>query len=161
MPSRRDRPQPATRRAVLAGAGLIAAADAIAGRVPEALAQAAKAPAKAAAAKPHQAIVDAARKCLAKGDVCRKHCERRIKAGDTSLAECLKLVDAMMPVCAATAKLAAADAARLKDLAKVCHAVCGDCEAECRKHAGHHAECKGCMEACQGMIAALRPLVGA
>jgi hypothetical protein len=37
---------------------------------------------------------------------------------------------------------------------------CKDCEAECWKHAGHHAVCKECMEACQRTIAACQKTIG-
>lgn len=107
----------------------------------------------------YQPVIDAARTCEARGTICRRHCLRLIRKGDTSLQDCLKLVEAMLPVCATTAMWARADARRFKDLAKLCLDVCTDCEAECKKHAGHHAECKACMEACQAMIAALRPVL--
>ena len=104
-------------------------------------------------------VVAAAKLCEQRGQVCRAHCLRVRRTGDTSLEECRKLVEATLAVCAATAKLAMQDAKRFKDMAKVCLDVCVDCEAECKKHAGHHAECKGCMEACQAMISALKPVL--
>ena len=113
-------------------------------------------PKTVAAPAKYKAVIDAAKVCESKGQVCRAHCIRLIRRGDTSLEECLKLVNVMLPVSAATSKLAAQDAKRFKELAKVCLDVCTDCEAECKKHAPHHAECKGCMEACQGMITALK-----
>lgn len=109
----------------------------------------------------YQPVLDAARACEVRGSICRRHCLRLIRKGDNSLQECLKLVEAMLPVCATTAAWARADARRFKELAKLCLDVCTDCEAECKKHAGHHAECKACMEACQGMIAALKTVLAA
>lgn len=100
-------------------------------------------------------VVDAAKLCERRGRICRAHCIRMLKKGDASLAECLKLVEAMLPVCAATATLAAQDSKRFGDMAKICRDACTDCAAECRKHAAHHAECKACLEACEGMIKAL------
>jgi hypothetical protein len=55
-------------------------------------------------------------------------------------------------------QLAGQDAKRLKDYAKVCVAVCSDCEDECRKHEFHHIECKNCAEACAAMIKACQSL---
>lgn len=116
---------------------------------------------KAAAAKPgpHQAIVDAAKRSEQKGEVCRAHCVRLIRSGDKSMQECLKLVNEMLPLSAAMGRLAANDAPRLKDLAKVCRAACTDCQAECKKHADHHAECKASYEACTALLEALKPLL--
>ncbi|MBS0243981.1 MAG: four-helix bundle copper-binding protein [Proteobacteria bacterium] len=108
-----------------------------------------------------KAVVAAADRCEKRGTVCRAHCIRLIRKGDISLVECRRLVEAMLPVCAAVGKLASQNAPRFKDLAKVCLAVCADCEAECRKHAAHHAECKGCMEACQNMVSVLKGVLGA
>jgi Cys-rich four helix bundle protein (predicted Tat secretion target) len=124
-------------------------------------AQAAKkaAPKKAAApASPNQPIVDATRRCETVGKICLNHCIRLTKAGDKSIADCMRAVNAMLPVCSAMNRLAALDAKRLKDLAKVCADVCRDCEAECRKHEFHHVECKNCAEACAATVKVLASL---
>ena len=126
-----------------------------------AFAQAQKAVAKPKSSTPHQAIVDAAKSCISKGETCRRHCVRTIRSGDNSLQDCLRAIEAMLPVCQAMSRLAVNNASRLKDLGKVCLDVCRDCEAECIKHAGHHAECKACKEACSAMIAALQKLLSA
>jgi Cys-rich four helix bundle protein (predicted Tat secretion target) len=107
----------------------------------------------------HQAIVDAAKSCISKGESCRRHCIRTIRSGDNSLQDCLRAIEAMLPVCQAMSRLAVNNASRLKDLGKVCLDVCRDCEAECIKHAGHHAECKACKEACSAMITTLQKLL--
>jgi Cys-rich four helix bundle protein (predicted Tat secretion target) len=78
--------------------------------------------------------------------------------GDKSLADCMRSVSAMLPVCAAMNRLAIQDAKRLKDLAKVCADICRDCEAECRKHEFHHVECKRCAEACAATVKVLSEL---
>lgn len=114
---------------------------------------------RTAAADAMKPVIAAARECEKRGRICRAHCRRLIRKGDLSLQECLKLVNAMLPICEATASLAKQDAKRFKDLAKLCIDVCSDCAAECEKHAAHHAECKGCLEACRGMIAALKGVV--
>jgi Cys-rich four helix bundle protein (predicted Tat secretion target) len=127
--------------------------------------KASKAPAKtkpaATPAVPNQQIVDAAKRCGRVGQICLAHCIRLTRAGDTSLADCMKAVRAMLPVCAAISQLAAQDAKRLKDMARLCVSVCSDCEDECRKHEFHHVECKNCAEACAAMISACKTVLGA
>jgi Cys-rich four helix bundle protein (predicted Tat secretion target) len=95
----------------------------------------------------HQALIDAAHACMATGDLCINHCLESLSAGDKSLADCAKSVEAMLPMVTATAKLAAQDAKRLKELAAVCGKACKDCQAECKKHE-QHPECKACGDAC-------------
>ncbi|MGE0054477.1 MAG: four-helix bundle copper-binding protein [Hyphomicrobium sp.] len=104
----------------------------------------------------HQALIDAALKCVNKGEVCTNHCITMLGNGDTSLKDCIRTVAAMMPMCEALAKLAALESSHLKDLAKVCSDVCEDCQKECKKHAEHHAACKACAESCQECIDACK-----
>lgn len=126
-----------------------------------AFAQAAKPAKPAPAPAPHAALIAAAKKCGAVGEVCLKHCIKLTKAGDNSLADCMRNVKAMLVVCNAVGRLAGQDAKRLKDLTKVCLDVCTDCEAECRKHEGHHVECKNCAIACAAMITEAKKLLAA
>jgi Cys-rich four helix bundle protein (predicted Tat secretion target) len=107
----------------------------------------------------HKAVIDTASDCIAKGEVCVAHCLEMLKAGDTSLVDCMKSVSIMMPMCAALMRLAALDATRLKELAAVCKDVCSDCEAECKKHADKHAVCKACMESCTACIKECKALI--
>lgn len=100
----------------------------------------------------HKAVIDTASACIAKGEICVAHCIELMKGGDTAMADCMKSVSIMMPMCAALVRLAALDAKRLKELAAVCEDVCADCEAECKKHADKHAVCKACMESCTACI---------
>ena len=79
------------------------------------------------------------------GEACVADCIKVLSTGDTSLADCLVSVNAMLPMCTALARYAATDAKRLKDLAAVCITVCDDCAKECEKHADKHAECKACV----------------
>jgi Cys-rich four helix bundle protein (predicted Tat secretion target) len=95
----------------------------------------------------YQSLIDAAHACMATGDVCINHCLESLSTGDKTLADCAKSVEAMLPMVTATAKLAAQNAKRLKELAAVCGKTCKDCEAECKKHE-QHPECKACGEAC-------------
>lgn len=97
----------------------------------------------------HKEVYEAALACIRAGTECLDHCIRSLQAGDKMLVECTTTVRAMLPLCRATAELALQDSAHLKALAAVCAKACRDCEAACKKHAGHHAECKACMESCK------------
>src|SRR5262249_23511626 len=106
-------------------------------------------------------LVAAAARCDSVGTVCLNHCIRLTRAGDKSIADCMRAVQVMLPVCRAMRQLAAQDARRLKDLARVCVTVCSDCEDECRKHEFHHIECRNCAEACANMIRECRAFISA
>ena len=101
---------------------------------------------------PNQVLIDAALDCVKRGDVCLNHCISLLGKGDTSIKDCARTVSVMLPVCATLAKLAALEAPRLKEFAKVCSDICEDCRSECKKHADHHAVCKKCMESCDSCI---------
>jgi Cys-rich four helix bundle protein (predicted Tat secretion target) len=109
----------------------------------------------------HKALIDTANACVAKGEVCVAHCIDLMKGGDTAMADCMKSVSIMMPMCAALVRLAALDAKRLKEFAAVCKDVCADCEAECKKHAEKHAVCKACMDSCTACIKECKALLDA
>jgi Cys-rich four helix bundle protein (predicted Tat secretion target) len=143
-----------SRRSLIAGAATLLAGL---GQAPAACAQAAAAK-SAPRASPHQAIVEATKRCETVGTACLKHCQRLTRLGDKSLAECMRSVSAMLPVCTAMNRLAVQDAKRLKELAKVCADICRDCEAECRKHEFHHVECQRCAEACAATVKVLAAL---
>jgi Cys-rich four helix bundle protein (predicted Tat secretion target) len=113
------------------------------------------------AASQHQALVDAAFDCVRRGEACVPHCVETLAKGDTMLAECLESVLGMLPVCTAVARLAAMDAPRLKELAKVCGDICADCEKVCRKHESHHEVCKACADACAAFVKESKKLTGA
>lgn len=100
----------------------------------------------------YQKLIDAAHHCVNKGEVCLDHCISLLSKGDTSIKDCIRTVSAMLPMCQTLSRLAALDAKRLKEFAKVCADVCADCEAECKKHAEHHAICKACQESCAACI---------
>jgi Cys-rich four helix bundle protein (predicted Tat secretion target) len=97
----------------------------------------------------HKDVYDAALACLRTGTECLDHCIRSLSTGDKMMAECAGTVRAMLPLCEATAQLALLDSKHFKAMAALCAKACRDCEAACKKHAGHHAECKACMESCQ------------
>jgi Cys-rich four helix bundle protein (predicted Tat secretion target) len=109
----------------------------------------------------HQALIDAAHKCVASAEACVPHCVALLGKGDTSLAECLERVLAMAPVCTAVARVASLEADRLKELVKVCGDICDDCEKACRKHAEHHAVCKVCADSCATFITESKKLTDA
>jgi len=109
----------------------------------------------------HQPLIDAALACVNRGNVCIDHCYKLLGEGDTSLKICVRTVAAMLPMCAALASLAALDAPRLKDLARLCIDICSDCETECRKHQDHHASCRGCADSCADCIKECKALIAA
>lgn len=113
------------------------------------------------AKSPNDAVIAAARRCESVGNICLRHCIRLNRAGDKSIYDCMRAVQAMLPVCVSIRRLAVLDARRLKDMAKLCMDVCSDCEAECRKHEFHHVECKNCAEACAAMVEACKRVLGA
>lgn len=100
----------------------------------------------------HNDLIESALDCIKTGEACSHHCIQLIKGGDTSLGECLEVVDQMLPMCQALSTLASADSNHLYEFAQVCAAVCKDCEQECEVHADKHAECKACMESCAECI---------
>lgn len=101
---------------------------------------------------PHQKLIDAALHCVNTGDVCTNHCIKQLADGATSLAACLRSVQALIPTCLALSRLAALQSPRLKDFTRIALEICTDCEEECKKHESHHAECKACMESCAACI---------
>ncbi|MDP1823524.1 MAG: Csp1 family four helix bundle copper storage protein [Archangium sp.] len=117
-------------------------------------ADAAKAATKPSGIAAHKDVYEAALACVRAGQECLDHCVRSLSTGDKMMAECAGTVRAMLPLCAAVAELSMLDSAHLKALAAVCAKACRDCEAACKKHSGHHAECKACMESCAKCAAA-------
>jgi Cys-rich four helix bundle protein (predicted Tat secretion target) len=109
----------------------------------------------------YQAVIDTANDCIGKGEICIAHCIDLMKGGDTAMADCMKTVSAMMPMCAALVRLAVLDNKRLKELVAVCKDVCADCEAECKKHAEKHAVCRACMDSCTACIKECKALLDA
>ena len=104
----------------------------------------------------NQPLLAAMSQSVQAGQVCLHHCVESMKAGDTTLAKCLAAVQDMVAVCTAGGALTAFQSPFLKDLLKVSLQVCEACEAECRKHAQTHPECKACGEACVACITATR-----
>src|SRR5262245_4015751 len=145
-----------SRRWLIAAAGGLATYLVLGGSTAAQPGPAKKSP--AAPVSPQQAVVAATKRCENVGNVCLRHCQRLTRLGDKSLADCMRSVSAMIPICVATNKLASQDAKQLQALAKVCAEVCRECEAECRKHEFHHVECKRCAEACAETVKVLAAL---
>lgn len=106
-------------------------------------------------------VYEAALACARTGRECLDHCIRSLSTGDKMMAECAKTTQTMLPLCEAIAQLAMLDSPHLKALAAVCAKACRDCEAACKKHSGHHAECKACMESCAACATACEKLAKA
>ena len=96
----------------------------------------------------HKEMYEAALECVRVGQECLDHCVRSLSTGDKMMAECAGTLRAMLPLCQSVIELSRLDSVHLKALAAVCAKACRDCEAACKKHSGHHAECKACMESC-------------
>ena len=101
-------------------------------------------------------LIDASLGCVKAGQICLDHCVELIKNGDTSISACLEAVSDMLPMCSTLSKLASSQSPHLAAFAKVCIAVCEDCEKECQKHANKHAACKACAESCAACIKACK-----
>ena len=149
----------ATRRAVLVGAAALATAAAA--RVALAADEGAHAGhaghgdpkyTEAVRNKKHRKLAAAAHECVETGQLCISHCMETFVAGDTTMADCAFAVQQMMPVCAATAELAAYDSKHLRPLLQACIGVCEDCEKACREHEEHQPECKACADACAELV---------
>ena len=100
-------------------------------------------------------VLDAVNVCLDKGERCIAHCLVSFREGDLQLADCASKVHEMQAICSGFSYLLAANSEYLKDYSKVCEAVCADCARECRKHDEHH-ECRGCAEACEAVVDAIK-----
>jgi Cys-rich four helix bundle protein (predicted Tat secretion target) len=86
--------------------------------------------------------------CLLKGQICSDHCLVSLGDGDKAMAACAQSVAQMMATCGALQKLASSNSKYLPQMAKLARDVCKDCEAECKKHADKHKQCKDCQESC-------------
>lgn len=105
-----------------------------------------------------KALATAAAECVVAGDICLEHCLRLLSTGSPMMAACARQVQQMLAVCRATGSLAAMGSEYATEMAKLCEAACTACAQECEAHAGHHAECAACFEACKKTIAAVKAL---
>jgi len=100
-------------------------------------------------------LAAAAAECVLKGQECIDHCIGLVKAGDVSIAECMKSVEQLIAACSALRVLTISNWKDLRNFAKAVQPVCQTCETECRKHE-RHAACKACAESCAACISAIR-----
>lgn len=108
---------------------------------------------------PHSSIINAALSCIKTGDACAAHCIQLIQMGDNTMADCLATVTDMLPMCSTLAKLSASQSSHLSEFAKVCTAICEDCEKACKEHADKHTACKDCMNSCAACIKECKKLL--
>lgn len=101
-------------------------------------------------------IINAALDCVKTGQACNEHCIELVKSGDTSIADCMDVLAESLAMCTALAQMASHKSSHLPELAKLCIAVCEDCEKECRKHEKKHAACKACADSCNDCIKACK-----
>jgi len=113
-------------------------------------------PAAGALSEKQEAFARALGQCVSAGNACLQHCLKLLGTGDTSLAECSKVVRDMLAVCGAEETLVLGGSPRAKTAAPLCIEVCTDCEAACRKHEARHAVCQACADSCAATIAAAR-----
>jgi Cys-rich four helix bundle protein (predicted Tat secretion target) len=123
-PSRAQAAGPLTRRSMLAtglaaGSGIALAAAIGTAHAADEHEHHERHEAHAHGTAPHQALIDTALDCINRGEVCVDHCIAMLEKGDTSLKDCLRTVSAMLPLCPAMVRLAAMDAERLDEFAKV------------------------------------------
>jgi Cys-rich four helix bundle protein (predicted Tat secretion target) len=97
---------------------------------------------------PTASLLTAVTDCLLKGQICSDHCLINLGEGEKEMAPCAQSVAQMLATCGALQKLASANSKYVPQMAKLARDVCKDCEAECKKHADKHKECKDCMESC-------------
>lgn len=102
--------------------------------------------------------LEAVNNCVVKAQQCAAHCLVAFQEGDTTLADCARKVNEMLPICRAFSYQLASNSPYVKALAPVCLQACKDCEAACREHEDKHLECKECAEACNQVISAIEAM---
>ncbi len=102
--------------------------------------------------------LEAVNDCVVKAQQCAAHCLVAFQEGDTSLADCARKVNEMLPICRAFSYQLASNSPYIKALAPVCRQACKDCEDACREHEDKHLECKECAEACAQVISAIEAM---
>ena len=96
--------------------------------------------------------------CIVQAQQCIAHCLVAYQEGDTTLADCARKVNEMLPICKAFSYQLAGNSPYVKALSAVCQQACKDCEKECRVHEDKHVECRECAEACAQVVAAIKTL---
>lgn len=106
----------------------------------------------------HGDVLDAVNGCIVKAQQCTAHCLVAFQEGDTTLADCARKVNEMLPICKAFSYQLAGNSPYVMALSAVCRQACEDCEKECRVHEDKHLECKECAEACAKVASAIEAL---
>jgi Cys-rich four helix bundle protein (predicted Tat secretion target) len=102
----------------------------------------------------NQELVTAASNCVSTGEICMNHCHDVMASGDKSLVECARRVYELIAACTALRSLAAQNSGYVPKYAKLTAEVCKTSEAECRKFAKDHPQCKECADSCLACMAA-------
>jgi Cys-rich four helix bundle protein (predicted Tat secretion target) len=151
---RDDREPTISRRALLVGAGAIGAALATG----TSLGGDAPGHRHEDHAPKNPGVLEAVNDCVVTAQQCAAHCLVAFQEGDTTLADCARKVNEMLPICRAFSYQLAGNSPYVKSLAAVCRQACEDCEKECRVHEDKHVECKECAESCAQVVAAIDKL---
>jgi Cys-rich four helix bundle protein (predicted Tat secretion target) len=95
--------------------------------------------------------------CLDKAHACLAHCRTELAKGSQEFVHCQSTVEQMIPICDATAKLAAMSSPHVVQMLDVCISSMKACRDSCMEHEAHfahgmHRECKECAESCERCI---------
>jgi Cys-rich four helix bundle protein (predicted Tat secretion target) len=93
-------------------------------------------------------LIRATSRCVSAADICLAHCLELLGQGDKTMAACARSVVETRAICDALRVLASQKSKATHQVAAVAADLCKACEAECRKHAEHHTQCKDCADAC-------------
>ena len=97
----------------------------------------------------HQALIDAAQRCVSAGEACLARGSR------------IEAVAHMVASCGDVARASGNDAKTLKDAVARAVAFCADCEPECREGGEHHAVFEICADTCAAFVTEGRKLLQA
>jgi len=97
----------------------------------------------------YKALEESSAKCVSTGEDCLRHCLGMMAMKDTSMAACADSIVQLIAACRALQTLAAVNSRFTPAFAKDVAAVCGYCEAECRKFYDKYSVCKACADACK------------
>lgn len=103
----------------------------------------------------YKLYIDACLKCAAICNHCASSC---LKEDDVKMmSRCIQLDMECATVCYATAQLMSLGSEKVKDMCKLCAAVCGACAIECSQHDNEHcreceAICRECADLCSVIV---------
>lgn len=99
----------------------------------------------------NKAMLDATYDCIQTGHECIAHCIELIKAGDTSIVDCMASVQETIAFCTAHVAISTGNSKYLNEMCELAIKICGDCQKQCEKHS-KHPQCKACGEACAACV---------